>query len=129
MTEHLPADGLDLDALRARTDLDAWTREVVAWHFDPATGCPFWLDFAEGAVILRRGLQGRLLGRTRRPLQQEQDYRLTLWTEGAFIDVFLDDEWILASHTETRRVGAFGFVVCGGAARFREATVQTIGEA
>ena len=26
--------------------LDAWTREVVAWHFDPATGTPFWLDYA-----------------------------------------------------------------------------------
>jgi len=21
-------------------------REIVAWHFDPDTGCPFWLDFA-----------------------------------------------------------------------------------
>ena len=21
--------------------LDAWVREVVAWHFDPSTGCPF----------------------------------------------------------------------------------------
>ena len=21
---------------------------MVAWHFDPATGCPFWLDFAQG---------------------------------------------------------------------------------
>jgi len=21
---------------------------MVAWHFDPATGCPFWLDFARG---------------------------------------------------------------------------------
>jgi phenylacetate-coenzyme A ligase PaaK-like adenylate-forming protein len=30
----------------ARERLDAWTREVVQWHFDPATGCPFWLDFA-----------------------------------------------------------------------------------
>ena len=20
-------------------------RETVAWHFDPATGCPFWLEF------------------------------------------------------------------------------------
>jgi len=27
--------------------LDAWVREVVQWHFDPATGCPFWLDFAQ----------------------------------------------------------------------------------
>ena len=22
-------------------------REIVSWHFDPATGCPFWLDFAQ----------------------------------------------------------------------------------
>ena len=29
--------------------LDSWTREVVAWHFDPATGCPFWLEFAAKA--------------------------------------------------------------------------------
>jgi phenylacetate-coenzyme A ligase PaaK-like adenylate-forming protein len=31
----------------AREALDAWVREVVAWHFDPATGCPFWLDYAK----------------------------------------------------------------------------------
>src|SRR5450631_3686458 len=29
--------------------LDAWTREVIEWHFDPETGCPFWLDFAAKA--------------------------------------------------------------------------------
>ncbi len=29
--------------------LDDWVREVVDWHFDPATGCPFWLDFAKTA--------------------------------------------------------------------------------
>jgi hypothetical protein len=22
-------------------------REIVSWHFDPATGCPFWLDYAK----------------------------------------------------------------------------------
>jgi phenylacetate-coenzyme A ligase PaaK-like adenylate-forming protein len=27
--------------------LDAHVRETVAWHFDPATGCPFWLDYAK----------------------------------------------------------------------------------
>jgi phenylacetate-coenzyme A ligase PaaK-like adenylate-forming protein len=32
----------------AREKLDAWTREVVQWHFDPATGTPFWLEFARG---------------------------------------------------------------------------------
>ena len=29
--------------------LDRWVREVVDWHFDPATGAPFWLDFAKKA--------------------------------------------------------------------------------
>jgi hypothetical protein len=32
---------------QARTALDAWVREVIDWHFDPATGCPFWLDRAK----------------------------------------------------------------------------------
>lgn len=31
---------------KAKENLDAWVREVVAWHFDPATGCPFWLNYA-----------------------------------------------------------------------------------
>ena len=31
----------------ARAALDAWVRDVVQWHFDPATGCPFWLERAQ----------------------------------------------------------------------------------
>lgn len=31
----------------SREALDAWTREMVQWHFDPDTGCPFWLDYAK----------------------------------------------------------------------------------
>ena len=31
----------------ARCRLDAHVREIVAWHFSPETGCPFWLEFAE----------------------------------------------------------------------------------
>jgi len=31
----------------AKTRLDAHVREIVQWHFDPETGCPFWLRFAE----------------------------------------------------------------------------------
>lgn len=31
---------------QAREALDAWTREIVQWHFSPETGCPFWLDRA-----------------------------------------------------------------------------------
>jgi phenylacetate-coenzyme A ligase PaaK-like adenylate-forming protein len=26
--------------------LDAHVREIIHWHFNPETGCPFWLDFA-----------------------------------------------------------------------------------
>ncbi|MFL6199512.1 MAG: hypothetical protein ACJ76J_10070 [Thermoanaerobaculia bacterium] len=32
----------------ARARLDAHVREIVAWHFDPKTGCPFWLERAAG---------------------------------------------------------------------------------
>jgi phenylacetate-coenzyme A ligase PaaK-like adenylate-forming protein len=31
---------------RAREALDAQVREIVEWHFNPETGCPFWLDYA-----------------------------------------------------------------------------------
>ena len=31
----------------ARAALDAHVREIVNWHFDPATGSPFWLDYAK----------------------------------------------------------------------------------
>jgi len=30
----------------ARAALDAHVRDIVDWHFDPETGCPFWLDYA-----------------------------------------------------------------------------------
>ncbi|MCI0490068.1 MAG: hypothetical protein L0229_26035 [Blastocatellia bacterium] len=30
----------------ARRKLDAQVREIIDWHFDPRTGCPFWLEFA-----------------------------------------------------------------------------------
>jgi phenylacetate-coenzyme A ligase PaaK-like adenylate-forming protein len=43
--ESTPTD-LSARAAAARERLDACVREMVAWHFDPATGCPFWLDFA-----------------------------------------------------------------------------------
>jgi phenylacetate-coenzyme A ligase PaaK-like adenylate-forming protein len=36
-------DELQSKVEAARERLDAWTREIVAWHFDPATGCDFWL--------------------------------------------------------------------------------------
>jgi hypothetical protein len=40
---------LETRASQAREALDAWVREVVAWHFSPETGTPFWLEFARTA--------------------------------------------------------------------------------
>ena len=34
---------------KPQDSLDRWVREVIDWHFDPATGSPFWLDFARKA--------------------------------------------------------------------------------
>jgi phenylacetate-coenzyme A ligase PaaK-like adenylate-forming protein len=39
-------DTLAQKAIDAKEKLDAHVREIVAWHFDPETGCPFWLEFA-----------------------------------------------------------------------------------
>ncbi len=33
----------------AQEQLDAHVREIIAWHFSPDTGCPFWLDWARRA--------------------------------------------------------------------------------
>jgi len=30
----------------ARAHLDLHLREIIAWHFSPETGCPFWLEWA-----------------------------------------------------------------------------------
>ncbi len=40
---------LEARAAAAKQQLDVWTREVVEWHFNPETGCTFWLDWARKA--------------------------------------------------------------------------------
>jgi hypothetical protein len=40
---------LDLQTHAATTALDASVRELMQWHFDPATGCPFWIEWAAKA--------------------------------------------------------------------------------
>jgi phenylacetate-coenzyme A ligase PaaK-like adenylate-forming protein len=37
---------MTLTASQAREQLDAHVRDIVRWHFDPATGAPFWLERA-----------------------------------------------------------------------------------
>jgi phenylacetate-coenzyme A ligase PaaK-like adenylate-forming protein len=45
MTAITPA--LQAKARQAREQLDAQVREIVAWHFNPETGTPFWLEKAK----------------------------------------------------------------------------------
>jgi len=41
----MPISESDIQA--AQQQLDAHTREIIAWHFAPETGCPYWLDWAK----------------------------------------------------------------------------------
>jgi phenylacetate-coenzyme A ligase PaaK-like adenylate-forming protein len=43
---HPPSTDPAQAAAAAKEQLDTQVREIVGWHFDPATGCPFWLDYA-----------------------------------------------------------------------------------
>jgi hypothetical protein len=43
------AQTIDVDTRPAAVALDAWVRELMQWHFDAATGCPFWLEWAAKA--------------------------------------------------------------------------------
>ncbi len=39
---------IESKAKQAREKLDAHVAEIIEWHFNPATGCPFWLEKAKG---------------------------------------------------------------------------------
>jgi len=57
---------------QVRDGLDAHVREIVQWHFDPATGCPFWIERAESLDFdPREDINGfdERLKRRRRPYE------------------------------------------------------------
>ena len=41
----------------AQAALDEHLREIIAWHFAPETGCPFWLDWAKQNFDPRKEVQ------------------------------------------------------------------------
>lgn len=50
---------LESKARLARETLDTHVREIVQWHFNPETGCPFWLDKQkEWDIDVRKTVQG-----------------------------------------------------------------------
>jgi hypothetical protein len=42
----LSSDTIQTRARQADEQLDAHVREIIEWHFNPETGCPFWLEKA-----------------------------------------------------------------------------------
>ena len=38
---------LEKEVAAGRDRLDAHVREIVQWHFNPDTGCEFWLNYAQ----------------------------------------------------------------------------------
>src|SRR5215471_5196363 len=51
--------GLETQIKTSRDALDSWVRDIVEWHFNPETGCPFWLDYAKNLDWdPRRDIQG-----------------------------------------------------------------------
>lgn len=49
MSSHPTANASDAAVDQARSQRDQHVREMMAWHFSPDTGCPYWLDWAEQA--------------------------------------------------------------------------------
>ncbi len=48
-TTPTPSSSTRVDAAAAAQQLDAYTREMIQWHFSPETGSPFWLNWAKQA--------------------------------------------------------------------------------
>src|SRR5205085_6744869 len=53
----IPASMTQLTSEQAQTQLDAHLREIIAWHFSPETGCPFWLEWAGKNFDPRKEIQ------------------------------------------------------------------------
>jgi hypothetical protein len=50
---------LQITPAAAREQLDAHVRDIIRFHFDPDTGCPFWLERAKGLNFdPRKDVQG-----------------------------------------------------------------------
>ena len=78
----------------ARDRLDAWVREVVAWHFDTKTGTPFWLDWAK-----QRGMDPRKLPSFAATARE----RVAVYMEGL---AELRNEWAQGGGRQSRKPGA-----------------------
>ena len=46
MPEAMSGNELSTKVQSAKGRLDAHVRDMMEWHFNPSTGCPFWLEFA-----------------------------------------------------------------------------------
>ena len=71
---------------QAQAQLDAHLREIIAWHFAPETGSPFWLDWAKKNWDPRAAIQstGDLLKFPHFQDEWLRDLQPEVWVPGAF---------------------------------------------
>ena len=87
----------------ARDRLDAWVREVVAWHFDPRSGTPCWLDWAKQAGCDPRNLASvRVMERI--GMRREAHLIETRFVKGEWVSDLVHA--ILAAEWRAQRDGA-----------------------
>ena len=85
-----------------------------------------WLDFHRNCIEARRGVAGRTIARAPYDLTSSHAYRLMLWAEGPFVDVYVNDELVLSAPTEALLSGGFGLAVRGGRAAFDPIEAHTL---
>jgi hypothetical protein len=85
-----------------------------------------WLDFHRNCIEARRGVAGRTIARAPYDLTPARPYRLMLWAEGPFVDVYVNDELVLSAPTEALLSGGFGLAVRGGRAAFAPLEAHTL---
>src|SRR5436190_17915068 len=71
---------------KARQQLDIHLRDIIEWHFNPATGCPFWLEWASKNFDPRREIRS-VDDLQRFPHFQDEwlrDLQPSVWVPAAF---------------------------------------------
>jgi hypothetical protein len=114
LATRIQSRGADAMALLVRTSLTGSDNIAV------------WIDFHGDCIEIRRGVRGRIIAKAACALMPFTDYRITLWAEGPFVDLYVNDEWLLSAPTEALLSGGLGLAIKGGEGHFQDLSAQQI---
>ena len=75
---------LDAKVKQARERLDAHVRDIVAWHFHPETGAPFWVEKAKTFNFNPLAICRRIVAEKSGPLWIGEDWGLFSFQPASF---------------------------------------------